>query len=235
MVKVNAPGQTKTVPAAPTKRFFTEMLTRDIELQDALLDLLDNCVDGILRGTKTKKPSNPDKPYAGFWAKIVFNEKKFQIADNCGGIPLDLAEKYAFMMGRPRDEGDSDIPTVGMYGIGMKRAIFKMGWSGRVISQTKTEAFEVVISKAWMADDENWILPLEFIKPPLKAQGVVIDVEDLRPNVAQTFSKVGSSFGDRFKSLVAEHYGFIINKGFSVFVNGTEVKPVPMCLLWALK
>ena len=35
--------------AHPTKRFFVEMLVRDIELKDALLDLLDNCVDGVMR------------------------------------------------------------------------------------------------------------------------------------------------------------------------------------------
>lgn len=37
------------VSARPTKNFFVGMFTRDIELQDAILDLLDNCVDGIQR------------------------------------------------------------------------------------------------------------------------------------------------------------------------------------------
>ena len=31
--------------ASPTKRFFVSMLTRDINLADAILDLLDNCLD----------------------------------------------------------------------------------------------------------------------------------------------------------------------------------------------
>ncbi len=136
--------QKETVHATPTKRFFVDMLTRDIELHDAILDLLDNCVDGILRSQRTKAKS--DLPYEGFWAKITFNQKKFQIVDNCGGIPLDLAKKYAFMMGRPKEEDDSDIPTVGMYGIGMKRAIFKIGSSSRVVSQTNDHCFEVSIS-----------------------------------------------------------------------------------------
>ena len=37
------------IDASPVKSFFIEMLTRDIDLVDAILDLLDNCVDGILR------------------------------------------------------------------------------------------------------------------------------------------------------------------------------------------
>ena len=39
---------TKLIKAGPTKAFFVKMLTRDIELADAILDLLDNCVDGVV-------------------------------------------------------------------------------------------------------------------------------------------------------------------------------------------
>ncbi len=60
----------EAVDATPVKSFFVEMLTRDIELVDAILDLLDNCVDGILR---EKKTSSCEKPYAGFKAKIEFD------------------------------------------------------------------------------------------------------------------------------------------------------------------
>ena len=38
-----------TAKAVPTKQFFVSMLTRDISLDDAILDLIDNCLDGALR------------------------------------------------------------------------------------------------------------------------------------------------------------------------------------------
>ena len=44
----------ESVDAAPVKSFFVYMLTRDIRLEDAILDLLDNCVDGILRSGLVK-------------------------------------------------------------------------------------------------------------------------------------------------------------------------------------
>jgi hypothetical protein len=34
------------IDAEPTKAFFIDMLTRDIPLDQAILDLVDNCVDG---------------------------------------------------------------------------------------------------------------------------------------------------------------------------------------------
>ena len=42
---------TGTAQASPTKQFFVSMLTRDISLADAILDLLDNCLDGAMRLT----------------------------------------------------------------------------------------------------------------------------------------------------------------------------------------
>ena len=85
------------INASPTKNFFVDMLTRDIDLKDAILDLLDNCIDGIQRTTRGEEPS--DMPYEGFWANIEVSETAFKIEDNCGGIPLDVAERYAFRMG----------------------------------------------------------------------------------------------------------------------------------------
>src|ERR1044072_5634122 len=95
------------VPASPAKAFFVEMITRDIELQDAILDLLDNGVDGIRRSDKPKR----GKPYNGYYAHITFSETTFVIEDNCGGIPEDIAKKYAFMMGRPAEHKDTEAGT----------------------------------------------------------------------------------------------------------------------------
>ena len=68
-------SKTFVIPANPAKAFFVEMITRDIELQDAILDLLDNCVDGIRRSGK----ASGDKPFDGYYARITFSENEFVI------------------------------------------------------------------------------------------------------------------------------------------------------------
>ena len=94
-----AKEEIKSVEAKPEKNFFVNMLTRDIELKDAVLDLLDNCVDGALR-TLAEKDKSSDS-LKGFWAKITLSKTKFIIEDNCGGIPWEIAKEYAFKMGKP--------------------------------------------------------------------------------------------------------------------------------------
>lgn len=65
------------INAHPAKRFFVEMLTRDIELKDSILDLLDNCVDGAMREKKDELAS--DQPYVGFKAEITFGKDFFRL------------------------------------------------------------------------------------------------------------------------------------------------------------
>ena len=106
------------------------------------------------------------------------------IEDNCGGIPLEVAERYAFRMGRPKGTADDDdIFTIGTYGIGMKRAIFKMGRSARVRSQTIEDAFNVMILPAWLASDNSWELPVESIENDDAESGTLIEITDLREDV----------------------------------------------------
>jgi len=133
------------INGSPTKAFFVRTLTRDIELKDALLDLLDNCVDGLMRSVPKASLAGA-KPYAGHWAHITFDREKFVIEDNCGGIDMHRARTSAFRMGRielAAADKEKKLPTVGAYGIGMKRAIFKIGQSSTVTSKTKSEGFTV--------------------------------------------------------------------------------------------
>ena len=133
---------------SPTKEFFVEMLTRDIELNDAILDLLDNCLDGVVRSCASKDKLRTADFYASYCANITISPTEFSITDNCGGIPRDTAENYAFRMGRvPTTQ--TDHPTIGIYGIGMKRAIFKIGRAATVFTQNLGKKYSVSIPAEW--------------------------------------------------------------------------------------
>lgn len=209
------------------------MLTRDIELSDSILDLLDNCLDGVLRKNNFTPEQTFGKSdvYKGYHAHIEFDENCFRIVDNCGGIPGKLAENYAFRLGRPSDREAEDLPTIGVYGIGMKRAIFKMGTSAQILSKTDTEQFSVNISPEWMADDNNWSLDLERDNVDLNETGVSITINNLRNDIRASLSK-DRGFENDLINIIANHYSLIIKKGFEVKINGTIVKPNSTTLIF---
>lgn len=218
------------VDARPTKGFFVSMLTRDIDLQDAILDLLDNSVDGLMR-TLGANGRKGERPYKGYWAKLTFAKGTFSIEDNCGGISKKIAKESAFRMGRTpmAQNADQHVPTVGTYGIGMKRAIFKLGRNATVVSRTVTEAFRVQIGNEWFDDasDDKWSFTLEDLPRKGSQQGTSIEVTSLLTEISQEFSPA-RDFATRFSRTVSQQYSLIIEKGFGVYVNGLLIKPLPI-------
>ncbi|EOA0282196.1 ATP-binding protein, partial [Escherichia coli] len=133
----------------------------------------------------TKKTS---KPYEGFYAKLTINKDVFIIEDNCGGIPKSFRE-YAFKMGRPHQKEEENEGTVGVYGIGMKRAIFKMGRDCSIQSNNPDGAFTVDITPDWI-DGDGWKIPMhESDYDNKNPTGTTIEIKKLHSNVAQKFNE----------------------------------------------
>ena len=203
------------------------MLTRDIPLEESILDLLDNCIDGILRVARKKKT----RPYEGYYAEITFDKDTFSINDNCGGIPWDM-HTYAFRMGRPKDAQTAEPGGVGVYGIGMKRAVFKMGRNAQISTQHGDHRYEVDITPSWIDDDNDWNIPVTAAKKSRSEDGTTIVVGELYSSIAQRFSSDSRAFTNDLERMISTHYAFIIDKGFRVEINRVAVKPRPTRLIF---
>lgn len=209
--------------ASPTKQFFVSMLTRDINLADAILDLVDNCLDGALR-----LADGHDVDYPKHFVKIVLATDHFSIEDNCGGIPREVAKNYAFKMGRETDdERDLDTETIGMYGVGMKRAIFKMGREALVRTRYGDDTFEVPITSDWL-DAKDWE-PLSINEPTesdemLAEPGTKIYVGKLNEGVLRHFAS--EAFENEVRTAISEHFTMFLQWGLKVELNGKPVVPV---------
>jgi len=161
--------------AKPTKNFFVNLFIRDIDIEGAIFDLVDNSIDGANRHVKSPETS---KKYAGRWIDLTINNCEFSLLDNCGGIPEKLI-KYAFRFGRASDRPEETSKTVGIYGIGMKRSMYRLGTSGRVVSRNSSREFEVDFSEEWTKDDDNWDLSvLTHKKHSLEELGTNFKVEN---------------------------------------------------------
>jgi hypothetical protein len=214
---MNKTNQTIYEPiiASPVKSFFVSWLTRDISLEDSILDLLDNCVDGILRSQNKK---DGPRPYEGFRAEIEFKKDLFSISDNCGGIPWSM-HSYAFRMGRAVTQEPDASGTVGVYGIGMKRAIFKMGKYCLISTQNSTDRYEIEISPDWFKDEDDWDLPVNVARRSMKEDGTTLIIGNLNSGIKEQFGEDVDNFTSRLRSLISTHYAFIIAKGFQVKIN----------------
>ncbi|MEQ1753506.1 MAG: ATP-binding protein [Micropepsaceae bacterium] len=210
--------------AEPTREFFVTMLTRDISLEDCIFDLIDNCLDGARRELGSQSVDDPaDKAFKHFKCTIEFSGTSFVIADNCGGIPLDIARHYAFRFGR-----DPDAPIdkfgVGIYGIGMKRAIFKIGRKADVHSITSETAFRVELDvNEWLSTPQpRWSFPITMESKSGK-KGTRIEITKLNTTIGSEFDDEGFERG--LLRTIGRDYSLFLERGFAIKVNGSLAAP----------
>ena len=214
----------RTVISSPAKSFFVRMITRDITLEDSILDLIDNSVDGAWKN-EGSLPAGlaEDVDLSKYKISIELDKNKFTISDNCGGMSLDNAVKYAFSFGR-RDDNPADEYSIGVYGIGMKRAVFKLGRK-ILIESTPLGAtgFKVPINvNEWLEkSDGSWDFDLEESDRNSR-NGVVISVSELTPETKETFKD--SEFIQRLYQTIARDYSFHLNQGLIIELNGLKVE-----------
>ena len=180
--------------ARASKPFFASMITRDISLTDCILDLIDNSVDAIENHRqKTGLPAAPGLKYSGYKVKVSFSKDSFSISDQSGGISLNSAKEYAFRFGRDDDSinHEDDANTIGYYGIGMKRAFFKLGNKILLKSSTGKESFvlDLDVSEWLKVKGSDWTFTLTDVvtEDTTVPVGTSLNITELHENIARQF------------------------------------------------
>lgn len=219
------------IKATPTKDFFIDMLTRDIPLGRAIIDLIDNSIDGA-------KNIHHDKNYSGLSVSLTLKGDSFIIQDNCGGFSLTTAQEYAFRFGRPREAKFVDH-SIGRFGVGMKRALFKIGKHFTVESKCKQDHFlvEVDVDEWLKLPDNEWDFSyiketdIPASKKKLSSDGTIITVTSLHKNVSSDFS--GDTFLNDLEKEISLALNFSILKGLELKVNGKPIQRKDISFLWS--
>ncbi|MDT2022831.1 ATP-binding protein [Methylocella sp. CPCC 101449] len=213
-----------TAHAYPTKAFFVRMITRDISLEDCVLDLIDNSIDSAW----SREGSHPmmltdNTNLSGYKISIEASSERFVIRDNCGGMSLDTAADHAFSFGR-NATADQEHYSIGVYGIGMKRAVFKLGANIKVRSTFKETngnrlAFAVPIDvNQWLENnDPPW--DFDIIEDDrLEEDGVEISVTELSASSESSLSS--PAFLQNLRRTIARDYSLHLQRGLKISLNG---------------
>ena len=207
------------VLSGPTKDFFINMITRDISLTDAIIELIDNCIDGLKRQKKER--------YDEFSIEIITGDY-FMIKDNCGGIDINIAREYAFKFGRPKlaDRIEDKIETTGTFGIGMKRALFKMGSYFFIESTFSNSYFNMEIDvTTWAKDDEKWDFEFSDYKDDINNApndcGTSIKVTNLYQGIINSFNS--NQYINELINFVKNRASSEISKGLTIKINDVRI------------
>lgn len=222
--------------AYPKKRFFIEMFTKDISLEECILDLLDNSIDGVIR-TRQITPSEISqgifvpsarrgRPGQLPTIALKYSAQMIEIDDNCGGIDMDYAQTEAFNFGHSLEHSTGYL---GVYGIGLKRALFKLGNCFYLESHTTNNGFSCDIDvRKWLEKDDElkyWKIPLKRLDraPRLSQAGTVIRVTRLHEEVQMRIKE--GTLASSLEREISVTYAFFLETYVRITINGRVIQP----------
>lgn len=196
----------------PPKEFFFCM-TLDITPEETILELIDTFIEWYMyynNRNRLKKRGN---------IKIQITDEKFVIESNYPGPPKDMVSNL-LQFGRRVEKGCSKI---GAYGIGTKRALFKLGRDIYLKSDDGSEYFSVYIDKNWIESKKNWKLKLETGESKKKLYNKII-IRELYDGIKVEFRS--PKFINDFRTKVKDTYAYFIEgKEVTIKINGENIKP----------
>ena len=207
--------QPDKINAFPRKKLFIEVLTQDVNAKTCILDLIDNSVDSYIRNKIQERRE----------INLVINDKEFEIYDTCGGIDKDFLKTNVFRFGA--ENLNREDPTLGMYGIGLKRSIFKIG--NAITLETddgKDYSLMEMNVKEWEDKNEHdWEIPFETDRSSLKNDlpFTRIKISDLHKDISEKFSLV--TFRKDILAVLKRTYCLIIKNQINFKLNDINIEP----------
>jgi hypothetical protein len=220
--------------ANPEKRFFISLLTRDIPLVAAFLDIIDNSINAAVEPYSSCLESAQD--YLAVLADETVNPSvtisvkastdKVEISDTAGGIDAKTAAEHVFKFGRGDDEGHPG-DRLSVYGIGLKRAMFKLG--NRIVMRSDhiNGGFDMDLNvSAWAQEkSQPWTFA---IKPrhPARASdcGTTIQVTELYDDVKRRVAD--GVFEGQLRDNISKTYAYYLAKFVEIKLNDHKVEGV---------
>ena len=222
--------------ASPEKRLFISLLTRDISITSAFLDLIDNSINAAIEPLASRLESadayvallddQEIQPIADIRIDIL--PDKIAIVDTAPGIALTAARDHAFRFGRSQDE-ESVSDRLSVYGLGLKRAFFKLGRRIKIVSDHSLGGFELDLDvDEWARDTE---LPWKFdlsARPPTQPIdcGTTIEMSNLHPAIGKRLED--GVFLDDLRHAIGNTYAYFLAKFVRTFVNDVAIAPTQL-------
>lgn len=220
--------------ASPEKRLFISLLTRDITLEAAFLDLIDNSINSALEpfadslrtaddyvDTLHSESISPSTNIA-----LCLSPERIHLVDRATGISFEAARYSVFRFGRPQDSA-SLSDRLSVYGLGLKRAFFKIGRRIRMVSDHVDGGFVLELDVEQWSAHENWkfeITPRTGVD--VTQTGTEVEILDLHPDVQMRLR--GGSFVESLLQTIGETYAFFLTKFVRISVNRTVANPASL-------
>jgi hypothetical protein len=193
--------------ATPSKRLYLSIIA-DYDVNKAMCELIDNALDIWV---KNGRVSNLE-------IKILLdkNQQRIYVIDNAGGISED---DLSFVVGPGHTGNIETDQTIGIFGVGTKRAVVALAQDIRIRTRQNSETFQVDFDDDWLNKNDDWQLPYYRISDTPKGT-TEIELLKLRRTISdETISQLESHLG-------ATYAEFLKDQKVTILLNDNYLKPI---------
>jgi len=198
--------QIDRVDATPSKRLFLSVIA-DYDLNRAICELVDNGLDVWVRGGRTKS----------IVIDVILDDRQqtILVKDNAGGL---AKPELRYIVGPGQTGTDPTDETIGIFGIGTKRAVVALAQDIRIKTRRgKDRTYQIEFDDAWLADDD-WELPV-FLVDQIAEGTTIVELQRLRVQLTDQGT-------DQLKEHLRTTYArFLKKKHITLRVNGEALSP----------
>lgn len=201
--------------------FIESTLTQDITTLEALYDLVDNSIDAarndIFMSNYEKDSSGLPISYDGYKIQIRIDKDSVRILDNCLGIEEKTLTETALYTAATSNHAFG----IGYYGLGLKRALLKMGTNFAFSVDNKKSIFKSRFTNLHLGGNKDKEIIGDEYQTKNKSK-VLFSVNELKNEICNDLhdSRWFQNAVDGF----AIRYGVYISKGFQIILHNVQTK-----------
>ena len=203
--------------------YIQNVLVRDIDCKECLLDLIDNSIDAareeILSIETDLDPYGVPKSYAGYEIEIGCDASSGELSvhDTCSGIDQETIRDRLLLIGQQSNSKHA----IGHFGVGLKRALLKLGQNYEIETSNGSEIFIIEFSASDLTQGSSSITAIgetggEYHKGT--KIWIRIATEEARREVYQN-----PEWETRIRREIGIRYSVFINKGLTIRYEGVVV------------
>lgn len=203
--------------------YLIQGLTADVSTIECIYDLIDNSIDAarsrILSSSASIKKDSFGLPasYKGFKVELNISTKAVSISDNCTGLEERTLSEKVFTIGKRSKHAFG----IGHYGVGLNRAIFKLGSSVQLETDNGKHAFSLNFSENDVrsaVESKSAILAKR--KPTSKNSYYQLEIGGIKREILSDLSS--DTWLESLQDQIRIRYAIFCRKGLRVTINGKK-------------
>ncbi len=196
-----------TVNATPSKRLYLSIIA-DYDTNRAICELVDNALDiWVLSGRSSELD-----------IQIVLDcdQQRIEVRDNAGGV--DESE-LTHIVGPGHSGGGGTDETIGIFGVGTKRAVVALAQSISIRTRRKNKTFAIEFDDEWIEKNESWFLDVYQVDN-IPRGSTHIELVKLRRRIDK------ETRDDLRSHLSATYASFLTHNKLTISIDGEHVEPI---------